>query len=520
MSTTRQTSEHVIGRVVTTACIVTAGAIAVTATSSYILDPMANDFGVTSDQATMLKFVPDLATIVVVFVAGVLGDRIGRRRTITWGSFAYLVGAIITAVSPNMYVAIAGMALLGAGASTMVIVGMALLGASLTGTDDRARAFGTLGVVSPAVYLVAPVIAGFFVTWSSWRMVTILWIVLGLVALLIVRRLLPADPGNPDAGEFVTPVLAGIVLVLATQVFSKFSDYGMSLETWVFIALTIGFAALLWIVHRHIANPTLSFGPLKAHRAVLLLVVTLLIALAALWYTTYLAFEYIFGLTPVQIAVILLPAQVAGMVGAKIVPRFVITRGIRRAALGSLFVLAISELLFMFVGTESMWLMAGLMCLYACASTAVTVVMSNAVMDAVPTSESGTMAAYRAAFSRMGSALASLVVATLVIGTYHVSLDNEATQAGMSTTSTDAIAASLIEEGTPPMSQQPVGQQPMDSTTLEVSALQKQAMIDSLRTKALFGAGICLVSAALITVALRRRPEDEGEESDQKVSAA
>ena len=71
-----------------------------------------------------------------------------------------------------------------AGTSTMIVVALSLLSSSTKDPTERAKAFGTLGLVSPLVFLVTPLLAGAFVTYGSWRYVVLLWLIAAVVALV------------------------------------------------------------------------------------------------------------------------------------------------------------------------------------------------------------------------------------------------------------------------------------------------------------------------------------------------
>ena len=86
-----------------------------------------------------------------------------------------IAGGVLAGLAPNAIVAIAGMSLMSAGTSTMIVVSLSLLSSSTKDPTERAKAFGTLGLVSPLIYLVAPLLAGAFVTYGSWRYVVLLW---------------------------------------------------------------------------------------------------------------------------------------------------------------------------------------------------------------------------------------------------------------------------------------------------------------------------------------------------------
>lgn len=501
-----------------TACVVTGSGIVLGASGTYILDPMAQDFGLTSSQTTLLKFIPGLATILVVFVAGLLGDRVGRRRAISWGTWAMIVGAVLAGVAPTAVFAILGLSLMGAGTSMMLVVALSLLSSSTSDPIERAKAFGTLGLVSPFVYLVAPLAAGAIVTYTSWRYVVLLWLLAGVLSLFVTMRLLPRDTGNREAGEMITPILAGIALVLVTQLLNAISSDGLFSTATLIRAVLAGASIVLLIaVHRGLKNPSLTFTPLRRRRSVLLLVATLVIPLASMWYTTYLLFQYLFGLTPLQISLIMLPAQVLGMAGAKIASRVIISIGLARAGLLSFAGLAAVEASFLLVGVDGLVLTAVLMSFFSLATSLLTVIMSNSVMDSAPSAESGAISSYRTASSRIGTSVASLVIGTVVLATYQSSLDTQSAAAGLDPTQTDSIAQQLTDaestgdQATPPP--------PSSPEVDQVSEIQQSAMIDALYAKAIFGVAMALGAGLVFGLSMRgRRAEDEYEE--ESASAA
>lgn len=494
---------------VITACVVTGAGIVLSASGQYILDPMGQDFDLDSDQTTLLKYIPGLATILVVFIAGLLGDRVGRRRAIAWGTWAMIAGAVMTGLAPSAPFAILGLSLMSGGTSMMIVIALSLLSSSTSDPTERAKAFGTLGLVSPLVYLIAPLFAGFLVTYTSWRYVVLLWLIAGVAALVTTLRLLPTESGNREAGEMITPLLAGIALVFITQLFNAISSDGLiSSATLIRGGLAAFVIALLWFVHRAMKRPSLTFGPVRRRRSILLLTATIVIPLASMWYTTYLLFQYLFGLTPLQISLLMLPAQVAGMVGAKLGSRVIINLGLARAGVIAFLALALVEASFLLVGVDALVLTAVLMALFALVTALVSVIMSNAVMDSAPQSESGTMASYRTASSRIGSSVASLVVGLVVLSTYQTSLDAGAVAQGLDPAQTDQIAQQLTAPDDTGSDQAPPP--PTSDEVAQVSDIQQAAMIDALYAKALFGVAMAVAAGVIFVAGMRgRRPEDE-----------
>lgn len=502
---------------VITACVVTGAGMALGASSNYILDPMAQEFSLDPSQTTQLKFIPGMATVFVVFIAGLLGDRVGRRRALSWGTLLMIAGAAMTGVSTNELLSVTGLTLMSAGTSMMIVLSLSLLSSSTQGATERAKAFGTLGLVSPLVFLVAPLVAGAFVTYLSWRYVVLMWLASGILALLVTARLMPKETGSREAGEMITPILAGVALVCVTQVLNAMSNDGLaSSTTLIRLALAVGSIVALWAVHRALENPSLSFGPLRRSRSVMLLVATLVIPLASMWYTTYLLFQYLFGLTALQISLIMIPAQLTGIIGAKLASRVIIRIGLTSAGLLAFLALAAAEASFLLVGTSGLVLTAVLMAAFSLITSVVTVIMSNSVMDSAPSSESGTMSSYRAASARVGSAVASLVVGTLVFSTYQTSLDSGATAAGLDTTTANQIAQELADSTSSGQDAQP----PQPSAEVdEVSQIQKAAMIDALEAKALFGVAMALGAGMVFALGMRGRRRDDDESPEESATS-
>ena len=118
------------------------------------------------------------------------------------------------------------------------------------------------------------------------------------------------------------------------------------------------------------------------------------------------------------------------------------------------------------------------------------------------------MSSYRAASSRIGSSLASLVLGTVVLATYQTSLDTQSTQAGLDPSQTDEIAQQLVD------AQEPGDQTSTSAATTEeveqVSEIQQAAMIDALASKALFGVAVTLSAGLVFVLGMsRRRTESE-----------
>ena len=171
------------------------GALVGAASINYILTPMIEDLGLTTQQGNLALAVPWLASLLIVFVAGRLGDRLGHRRIISWMSLAFVAGSAIFALAQGFVGIMVGLLIEGVAATAIQIVVFGLLSQRFTEPKARAAAFGVFGMASPFIWMCFPVLAGWIVDRGSWRWVAAAWVIAGLVIFLAARLLLP--PGQP-----------------------------------------------------------------------------------------------------------------------------------------------------------------------------------------------------------------------------------------------------------------------------------------------------------------------------------
>lgn len=228
---------------------------------SYMLPDMLASFDASDSESTLLRQVSSLAALLVVFLAGVLGERLGGRRVMLGATVFFSLGGVVLLMSPTVQVATFGLLLANIGKSTVTVVTLAYVALRIRDADGRASAFATLASVVPVVYLVVPVVAGAMTSAWGWRSVAMLWAVMGVVALVAVLRLIPPGGSSLVSGEMWTPALAGLLLASTVQALSSLADQGMTTQTITYFAAAGGSLLALLIAYRLIAEPSLSLAP-------------------------------------------------------------------------------------------------------------------------------------------------------------------------------------------------------------------------------------------------------------------
>lgn len=503
-----QTAGNPYRSLVIGAAVVAAAAMSVGASFNYMLQPMLDDLGISSSDATVALAIPSIAAIVVVFLAGSLGDRLGPRRVLLAATAMFVAGCALVAVTNGLVLLSLGLLLEGMAATVMGVVALGIIGQRIDDDGYRASAFATFGLVNPIVYLSLPVITGVIVVDHSWRLVPLIWIVIGLLSGVAALRLLPKESRSEGSGELITPLLAGLTLAAAVQAISHISDSGLISVRVLFTAgFGVASAVTLVIVYRRVPKPTLSLAPLRNGALSLLLIVVLLVPFANTWYFITLVYQDVFALTSLQTALVMIPAQVAGIVGAKAIAGPLMRRiGVHKAGTWFLAVFAISMLSLLIVQADSpLWVPMLCMMLFGGASIGAAVVVTNAIMSTSPHSESGNTSAFKGAAAALGVSLGFVIVGGIVFGTAQAALTQRFENSGMSAEQASQEIATLQNASQDPDSISVYSMPLPNGAPTNVAV--RESMIDGLHVDGLVGAILGIGATALFIVHRSRLPE-------------
>jgi MFS family permease len=161
-----------------------------------------------------------LVMAALMIPAGKLTDRYGRKRLFTIGLVVYGIGALISALSPNLGILILGNSILeGIGTALLIPPVYILTTLLFTNLSARARAFGAISALGGIGAAAGPLIGGFITTAFSWRAAFLLQaLIVTLIAVLSRRWVhdpLPPDPSRSfDTGGAVLSA-AGLLLVVS-----------------------------------------------------------------------------------------------------------------------------------------------------------------------------------------------------------------------------------------------------------------------------------------------------------------
>jgi MFS family permease len=173
---------------------------------------------ISDDLDTTVKGVQTAITLFLLIMAilmipcSKLTDRWGRKRCFIWGLALYGVGALTSAVSPNLGVLILGNSVL-EGVGTALLIPPVYILATLwfTDTTSRAWAFGVISGLGGIGAAAGPLIGGVITTAISWRVAFLFQAAVVATIVLLSRRMV--DPLAPDPTrpfDAVGAVLSGV----------------------------------------------------------------------------------------------------------------------------------------------------------------------------------------------------------------------------------------------------------------------------------------------------------------------
>lgn len=156
--------------------------------------------------------------------AGRLGDLLGRRTLLLGGIAVFTLASALCALAPDLGWLIAGRALQGLGAASMMALTLASVG-DMTPKNATGRVMGLLGSLSALGSALGPSLGGALITGFGWPAMFWLTVPLGALAWGLAYRTLPANaPRQPLAGQFDTP--GALLLALALVAYALATTLG------------------------------------------------------------------------------------------------------------------------------------------------------------------------------------------------------------------------------------------------------------------------------------------------------
>ena len=140
-------------------------------------------------QWVVLAFLLGLS--VLMLSVGRLADMAGKKRIFSIGLVIFVAGSILCGLSPTVYALIAARLVQSIGAAMTVALGVAIVTETWP-PEERGKAIGfSSGVISLGI-VIGPTLGGLIISLLSWHWIFFVNVPLGVLALFLVWRYIPA----------------------------------------------------------------------------------------------------------------------------------------------------------------------------------------------------------------------------------------------------------------------------------------------------------------------------------------
>jgi len=358
----------------------------------------------------------------VMLSAGVLGDRVGRRRLLLAGLAVFLAASVWCALSVSAGELIAARAVMGLGAGIVFPLALAVVAAAF-GDAERPKAIGILTAAIAASLPLGPVLGGLLLQHFSWN--SVFWINVPAVCLtLVAGAVLVPESRNPAALPLDVPgalLSAGAVTCLVWGVINGPERGWTAPSAWMLLA---GSAVLLaaFAVREHRAEHPLvdpaMFGDRRFSWGTAA-TVAVSVALFGIMFVVPQYLQSVLGDDPINAGLRLLPMMAGLLVAggaASLVARAAGTRLTVAAGL-ALLTAGLAVLSQVHLATGYAAVAAGLALCGLGIGVSIAVAM-DAVMGAAGGDEAGAGAAVNSTLRQVGGAVAVAVLGSVLAASY------------------------------------------------------------------------------------------------------
>ena len=296
--------------------------VLVTSIANIALPTIATDMGTTPAASIWVVNAYQLAVTVTLLPFASIGDIHGHRRVYIWGLAVYTAASLICAVAPSLPILVVGRVLQGFGGAGIMSVNGALV-RFIYPRNMLGRGIGFNALVVAGSSAAGPSVAAAIMSVLSWPWVFGLQVPAGIFALWLAHRFLPP---TPRAGHPFDPISAVLNAVTFGLFITALDGIGRGQGPAMVLVEFIASILVGWFfVHRQLSLTAPMLPVDLFRRPVFALSVATAICAHAAQLIAFVAlpfyFQYVSGLTPIQIGVLITPWPAALVVMAPIAGR-------------------------------------------------------------------------------------------------------------------------------------------------------------------------------------------------------
>jgi MFS transporter, DHA2 family, multidrug resistance protein len=440
----------------------------------------------------------------LLFTAGILGDRLGRRRVLMVSLVLFGLASLASTYAQDPGQLIAARALMGIGGAGVLPATLSII-SNVFDPRERARAIGVwAGAVGLAV-AIGPIVAGLLLErywWGSVFLINVPIVIAGLIAVaLLVPESRDPKPGRIDVVGVLLSIVGLVVLVYGIidggeHGFDRVRAWGTLL---VGVAVLAGF---VWYESR-VRFPSLDVHLFRnpAFSAAVAAVGLVFFASMGVFFFTTFYLQLVRGYTPLQTGLLMLPFAAAQLIfaprSASLVKRYgpkaVCTAGLLLVAA------ALSAMVFYQVDT-SLWIVGATFFVLGAGMANVMPPATESVMSTLPREKAGVGSAVSNTVRQVGGSLGVAVLGSVLASAYRGAMADPvaALPEPVRHAASESVAGTYGVAGS------------LGPAAGDLIARANAAFIDAMHVTAALAGAIALLGAVVVLLWLPRRSAPHG----------
>jgi EmrB/QacA subfamily drug resistance transporter len=378
---------------------------------------------------TDLQWMVDAYSLVfagMLFTAGTIGDRFGRKGTLQVGLVLFLAGTLAASFADTSSMVIASRALMGLAAAFVMPSTLSIL-TNVFPAHERPKAIAVWAGISGGGAALGPVASGFLLEHFWWGAVFLVNVPVIIGSLVAGKLLLPTSR-DPEQPPLDLPGAVLSIVGLAALVYGIIEGplHGWtSTESLLIFGTAIVVLGLFGWRELTAQHPMLDLRYFRDRRfSVASGGMTLIFfAMFGTFFLVSQYFQLVLGYSPLESGLFQLPMAVVMMTVSPQVPKLVAHFGVARVVPAGLSSVAVGLVLFSFMSVDStIWLMYGPILCLAFGMALTMTPLTTLIMSAVPLGKAGVGSAMNDTTRELGGALGVAVLGSLVTSTYTSSI--------------------------------------------------------------------------------------------------
>ena len=433
----------------------------------------------------------------LLFTAGLLGDRVGRKKVLLFGIVVFGIGSALAALSSSPGELITWRALMGFGAAFVMPATLAVL-MNVFERDEQPKAIGIWAGSVGLGIAIGPITGGLLLEhfwWGSIFLVNVPVVVVALVAMvLLVPDSRDPKPGKVDPAGVALSIVGLVLLVYGIIRGGELADFTDVTVLAPLLGGLLVLAGFVWHEKRS-SHPAIDISYFRkpAFSAAVAAIALVFFALMGVTFFSAFYLQSVRGYSALQSGLLILPLAVAQMVFAPRA-RLVVDRFGAKAVctVGMLLVAAGLAAFALFGAGTPVWVMCLVFFVQGTGMAHIMPPVTVAVMQALPIERAGSGSAVNNTFRQVGGALGIAVLGSVLSTVYRGDIEGHLGSvpagarevAGESIEATLGVAAKLGPAGKP------------------LVAAANDAFIGAMHVTALGSAAVALVGALVVALFL------------------